>query len=187
MIAMQYSFCLPADYDMGIIRRRIAEKGHFLDNFPNMLFKAYLHAERGEHWESAENLYAPFYVWQNSTGLSDFLGSAGFAGLTQSFGWPSVKSWMVWQAKTSPRIREAVFATREILATVPHSSLDDLRRHGDADVLEDVETRGALASVSGFEPTTWSRVRFRLWAEPVAVPAGAQAYTVGHMSVPGAV
>lgn len=39
MIAMQYSFSLPADYDMSIIDRRIAEKGHLLDNFPNLKFK----------------------------------------------------------------------------------------------------------------------------------------------------
>ena len=33
MIAMQYSFVLPADYDMAIIDRRIREKGPLLDGF----------------------------------------------------------------------------------------------------------------------------------------------------------
>jgi len=28
MIAMQYSLVLPADYDMGIIDRRIGDRGH---------------------------------------------------------------------------------------------------------------------------------------------------------------
>jgi hypothetical protein len=34
MIAMQYSFALPADYDMAIVDRRIAEKGHSSTIFP---------------------------------------------------------------------------------------------------------------------------------------------------------
>ena len=49
MIAMQYSFTLPADYDMATIRRRIAEKRHLLDHFDGLHLKAYLWAERGEH------------------------------------------------------------------------------------------------------------------------------------------
>ena len=40
MLAMQYGFVLPADYDMGIGRRRIAEKSHLLDQFPRRRFKA---------------------------------------------------------------------------------------------------------------------------------------------------
>jgi hypothetical protein len=38
MLAMQYSFTLPADYDMAIIYNRIREKGHLLDDFPNVRF-----------------------------------------------------------------------------------------------------------------------------------------------------
>jgi hypothetical protein len=34
MLAMQYRFVLPADYDMAIIRQRIHERGHLLDGFP---------------------------------------------------------------------------------------------------------------------------------------------------------
>lgn len=47
MIAMQYSFTLPADYDMSIIDRRIRDKGPLLDGFPNLGFKAYLSARKG--------------------------------------------------------------------------------------------------------------------------------------------
>ena len=63
MIAMQYSFTLPADYDMGIIDRRIRDRGPGTDGLPHLGFKAYLSARKGE-FGSAENLYAPFYLWQ---------------------------------------------------------------------------------------------------------------------------
>jgi hypothetical protein len=179
MIAMQYSFTLPADYDMAIIDRRIAERGGTTDNFPKLLFKAYLTARRGE--DSAENLYAPFYVWREPEGLSNFLCGPGFAALTSAFGWPEVATWVVWRAATSPEIAAAQYATRELLTTEPYAPLADLRRRESDDAAADV-AKGALASVAAFEPTTWTRVRFRLWREKRAAEGGMQVYRVGHIS-----
>ena len=188
MIAMQYSFTLPADYDMGIVDRRIAEKGPLLDNFPNLKFKAYLTARtKGGDTPSQENLYAPFYVWSRDEGLSAFLCGEGFVGVTQSFGWPQVRTWIVWRAQLSDRVSQAAFATREILAVAPHAALGELRKRDSDEAFEDVARNGALASVAAFEPTTWTRLRFRLWGErPTAVQAGGQAYKVGHLSLPAA-
>ena len=179
MIAMQYSFTLPADYDMAIIDRRIAEKGGFTDNFPKLLFKAYLAARRGE--DSAENLYAPFYVWRGDEGLSNFICGPGFEGVSGAFGWPRVATWVVWRAETTPEIAGAQYAMRELLATAPYAPLADLRRRESDDVAADV-AKGALASVAAFEPTTWTRVRFRLWREKPETEGGAQVYRVGHVS-----
>src|SRR5579883_2523197 len=179
MIAMQYSFVLPADYDMAIIDRRIAERGASTDNFPKLKFKAYLSARRGE--DGPENLYAPFYLWSEPEGLSDFLGGPGFEALTQAFGWPSVKTWIVWGAEVSPAIGEAKFATREILATPPFARLGEARRR-ESDQAERDVAAGALAAAAGFEPTTWTQVRFRLWRERPPAAAG-QLYRVGHMSL----
>jgi hypothetical protein len=187
MIAMQYSFTLPADYDMAIIERRIAEKGPLLDGFPNLKFKAYLSARReGDGMGSRENLYAPFYVWENGDGLSDFLCGPVFASLTQSFGWPTVRTWVVWRAHLSEKVSRATFATRDLLVTPPFTALDELRRRESDAALEDVQKRDALASVAAFEPTTWTRVRFRLWGDDRAavVGEGTQAYRVGHLSLP---
>jgi hypothetical protein len=186
MIAMQYSFVLPADYDMAIVDRRIAEKGYLLDEFPNLKFKAYLSAEKnGADTGSRENLYAPFYVWNNSLGLSEFLSSAGFAGLAGSYGWPRVMMWAVWRAHLSERVAEARFATREIFPVAPYAPLGEMRQRDSDEAVEDVERGGALAAVAGFEPTSWTRVRFRLWGEkPPAAREGAQNYKVGHLSRP---
>lgn len=188
MIAMQYSFALPADYDMAIVDRRIVEKGPLLDNFPNLKFKAYLTARKGSgHTPSQENLYAPFYVWNQSEGLNDFVCGDGFVAVTQSFGWPQVKTWIVWRAHLAKTIAQAAFATREIAPIAPHAALSELRKRASEEALGDVESGGALASVAGFEPTTWTSVRFRLWGErPTSVAAGAQTYQVGHLSQPAA-
>lgn len=91
MLAMQYSFTLPADYDMAIIRRRISDNGRRMDSLPDLAFKAFLHANRDPQGRGTpENLYAPFYLWKSSAGMNRFLASPGFATLTASFGWPSV-------------------------------------------------------------------------------------------------
>lgn len=185
---MQYSFALPADYDMAIVRQRIASKGHLLDDFDGLHFKAYLHASRDRHaLATRENLYAPFYLWRDSAAMQRFLGSAGFAQLTQAFGWPVIRCWPVWDAYLSPEARHATLASREFDTIAPYSALDVLRQD-DRDALQRDIERGALAALNAFEPTTWTRVRFRLWGEPhPALAAGhRQLYDVGHVSQPKA-
>jgi len=184
MIAMQYSFTLPADYDMSIIDRRIADKGPLLDNLPNLRFKAYLTARRrAGNGPGSDNLYAPFYVWNRDEGLADFVCGPGFAGVAASFDRPSVRTWIVWQAALAATVTQARFASREILGMPEHVSLADLRRRDGDEALAEAGRGGVLASVAAFEPTTWTRVRFRLWAEAPQGQAG-QVYQVGHLSLP---
>lgn len=188
MIAMQYNFVLPADYDMNIIRQRIASKGHLLDDFPNLRFKAYLSADRSRPGlPTRDNLYAPFYLWQNNEGMNAFLGSDGFAGATQAFGWPSIRTWSVWHTSLSPDLSKAVYATREITAIPAYTHLDELRRM-ESDAAQEQISRGALGAVTAFEPTHWTLVRFHLWGEARADLAreGLQLYEVGHVSAPPA-
>jgi hypothetical protein len=181
MLAMQYSFVLPSDYDMGIIERRIRDKGPMLDGFPHLRFKAYLSARKqGGDFESAENLYAPFYLWDHPDGLSNFLSGPGFVGLTRDFGWPAVKTWIVWNAELASDLSEARFASRESEAIPPHADLAQLRTSS----TERAKGSNALADVVGFEPTNWTVLRFRLWRNPPATIAGAQLYDVGHLSLP---
>ncbi|NLS15166.1 DUF4865 family protein [Rhizobium sp. P40RR-XXII] len=188
MIAMQYNFPLPADYDMAIIDRRIRDKGPLLDNLPGLKFKAYLTARKGDAVTASwENLYAPFYVWQQEEGLSDFVCGPGFVALTESFGRPQVNTWVVWRADTSADIRNASFATREVAAIDPNASLAELRKEESEAATQAISNGGALASVVAFEPTHWTLVRFRLLAEPPKDPtrSGVQTYNVGHLSLPG--
>ena len=90
---MQYAITLPADYDMKIIRDRVAKRGHLLDQFPGLHTKAYLILERGVDG-SPINQYAPFYCWNAIDGMTKFLcGGGGFSGVVDSFGRPEVQHW----------------------------------------------------------------------------------------------
>jgi hypothetical protein len=186
MITMQYRIALPADYDMGIIRQRIADKGHLLDDFPNLAFKAYLYADRtAPYAQGRENLYAPFYLWHNTQGMNAFLGSAGFSGVVAAFGRPVVRTWSVWRADVASDLSSAERATREIVPIAPHTSLDMLRET-ECDSAQDDLDRGALAAISAFDPTGWTLLRFRLWRESIQRPVGddVDVYEIGHISQP---
>lgn len=181
MIAMQYSFVLPADYDMAIVRERIATKGPLLDDLPGLVFKAYLY---GEHGESPENLYAPFYLWRDEESMHGFLNGPGFAGVARAFGWPSVRTWTPWHANVGADMRAARHATRATASIAPHSDLAALRVN-EQEYARQALQRGALAVVIGFEPLTWSVVRLCLWRDAPPADGDALHYRVGHLSAPG--
>ncbi|GLQ86650.1 DUF4865 family protein [Dyella flagellata] len=179
MITMQYRIGLPADYDMDIIRRRIAERGHLTDAFPGLAFKAYLYAT------GRENLYAPFYLWHGTEGMNAFLGGEGFAGVVASFGRPTVRTWSAWHAETAPDLSLARQASRAIVPIGAHAALADLRREESAKLQSDLE-RGALAAISAFDPTNWTLMRFRLWRGAIASSEtdSTDVYEIGHVSQP---
>ncbi|WP_371181116.1 DUF4865 family protein [Xanthomonas sacchari] len=180
MIAMQYSIALPADYDMAIIRRRIADKGPLLDTLPGLRFKAYLVADRGDPLLHArQNLYAPFYLWRDAAAMHAFLAGPAFAALCEAFGRPPVQSWMVGTAWTSAALRTARYATRVLQA--PSADLEN-----DTDAVRAPDER-MLATVHGYEPQGWTRLRFHLWHDLPPADDDAHCYAVHHLSAPGAI
>ena len=50
---MQYKILLPDDYDMNIIRQRVSVNGYKTDGFQDLLFKAYLIAEKVDSTKSS--------------------------------------------------------------------------------------------------------------------------------------
>ena len=181
MIAMQYSFSLPADYDMEIIDRRIRDKGPAMDGFPHLGFKAFLSARRGE-FGSRENLYAPFYLWHQPEGASDFICDPGFAALTNAFGRPHIRHWIVWHAHVLSDLAKARFADSQYLAIEPHASLPDLRQQEVDLATKEAGGKHALARIAAFDPYDWTMVRFGLYAEAPPSSDGKQIYRVGHLS-----
>jgi len=171
MLATQYSFTLPADYDMAIIRRRIAAKGPLLDGFPGLVFKAYLWAETSF---SRENLYAPVYLWRDTSGMNRFLEGDGFKGLVAAFGRPAIRMWVPRAQALSPDIASAAWATRRIGAIADDTALSDIPTGTPAP--------GAVASLDAYDPGAWSTLCVHLWRDRPEVDAGIQLYRVGHVS-----
>lgn len=188
LLAMQYRFTLPADYDMTIIRQRIASNGHRLNGFPNLIVKAFAYAARdyngGYH---RDNCYAPFYLWQNPAGMQHFLESPGFAALAQSFGWPVIRTWSVWCAQFRDTVSLASWATRELVNIPPYSSLEQLQQAEVQRITDNIAAKRVLGAFSAFEPTSWSLVRYQLMAScpDQLIGSEIEIYQVGYMAMGG--
>ena len=185
MYAMQYEITVPADYDMGIIRERVATRGHLLDDFDGLALKAYLIRERGVDG-SPVNQYAPFYLWDNTDGMNRFLwGGAGFAGIIDSFGRPAVHHWTGVAAQAGPAREGTPVAATRHTASIDREA--DLVATVES-ALERVEglagTDGVFVTALALDPRHWEVVHLTLWAGPAPAAVDGTRYTVLHTSTP---
>ncbi|WNI33621.1 DUF4865 family protein [Streptomyces sp. ITFR-6] len=183
MHAMQYEITLPADYDMGIIRDRVATRGHLLDDFPGLGVKAYLMRERGE--DSPVNQYAPFYLWSTPEGMNSFLWSPGFQGVVRDFGRPEVRHWTglsFTRGASSAALPRSATRRREPVpesaapADAVEAALEESRRLAKAP--------GAVVTALAVDPLHWELVHFTLWDGPAPEEPG-ERFEVLHVSRPG--
>ncbi|WP_175409630.1 DUF4865 family protein [Streptomyces sp. TRM64462] len=182
MHAMQYEITLPADYDMGVIRHRVATRGHLLDDFPGLGLKAYLIRERADG--APVNQYAPFYLWAAPEGMNAFLWGPGFQGIVDDFGRPEVRHWTGAAygdgpaAGSAPRYavrRRVPIGAGEPPAEAVGRALAAHERLVAAD--------GVVAAAVAVDPRHWELVAFSLWAD--AAPEGAgDVFRVLHVSQP---
>ncbi|MEU6375610.1 DUF4865 family protein [Streptomyces sp. NPDC046909] len=184
MHAMQYEFTLPADYDMGAVRGRVARVGHLLDDWEGLGAKAYLIRERGVHG-SPVNQYAPFYLWDTMAGMNSFLWGGPFQKPCGDFGRPSVRQWtgLAYEeggaagspARVAVRRRQLVPDGVELAAV-----MGDAVREAGRLAAED----GAVLAAAVVDSSRWEVVHVSLWArdEP---KADGEVFQVLHLSAPG--
>jgi hypothetical protein len=184
MHAMQYELTLPADYDMGVVRARVARVGHLLDDWAGLGFKTYLMRERGVHG-SPVNQYAPFYLWNTMEGMNSFLWGGAFQRLSDDFGRPTVQQWtgLAYEeggAASSParwavRRREPV-PDGVVLSEVMEDPVAEVRRLARED--------GAVLAAAAVDSRRWEIVHFSLWDHDTPTADG-DVFEVLHLSAPG--
>lgn len=186
MYAMQYGITLPADYDMKIIRDRVACRGRLTDAYEDLGFKAYLIRERGTEG-SPVNEYAPFYLWKDTGGVNRFLwGGGGFSGIVDDFGRPDVSHWTGAAYRPGPASDTAPRAASRLVRRLP-AGADP--REPVARALEEWEERAAAAGVHtavlAVDPRRWETVLLTLWERtPPAAVIDPDRYEVLHLSAP---
>ncbi|MER6984098.1 DUF4865 family protein [Streptomyces carpinensis] len=187
MHAMQYEVTLPADYDMDVIRDRVARLGHLLDDWEGLGLKAYLMRERGVGG-SPVNQYAPFYLWDTVEGMNSFLWGGPFQGLAGDFGRPTVRQWtgLAYEEGTAGDASAAVAVRHrrpvpEGVVVADHMAdvVSSTRRLADRD--------GAVLAAAAVDTSRWESVHFSLWThrDAEAPEAEGEVFHVLHVSRPG--
>ncbi|TDD73915.1 DUF4865 family protein [Actinomadura darangshiensis] len=189
MYAKQYEITLPADYDMGIIRKRVADYGHILDDRAGLALKAYLIRERGVNG-SPVNQYAPFYLWNDTAAMGEFLfGGGGFQGIIRDFGRPTVRHWTSVATEPGPARAMPPRTASRRLTTIP-SGADPKGMATAAYIQHEIDTLRETArhadvhtAALAVDPHHWQLMRFILWQEAVPETEDAtERYEVLHLS-----
>jgi hypothetical protein len=182
---MQYDVRFPHDYDMTVVRERVATRGHLLDDLPGLGLKAYL--VRDVAAGPPVSSYSPFYLWTEHDAAARFLwGGGGFAGIVRDFGRPPVRTWLGGGYAGG----DATAATTAVVRTDPVATGDDL-----VVTLERAATRtreaaavsGVLAAAHLVDPTSWTLTTLSLLASPAAAAdLSGDVFEVLHVSAPEA-
>ncbi|ROS42764.1 DUF4865 family protein [Amycolatopsis thermoflava] len=174
MYAKQYEIALPADYDMGIIRRRVAERGHALDGRAGLGLKAYLLRE-------SPNQYAPFYLWRDPGRMAEFLvGGGGFENIVRDFGRPVVRHWTGLAFQPGPaRDRTPRHASR--LVTPVGADAAAAVEEALAGLSATARGSGVHSAALALDPHHWQLVRFVLGEHD---GEATERYEVLHLSAP---
>ncbi|MFF0013753.1 DUF4865 family protein [Streptomyces sp. NPDC005374] len=184
MHAMQYELTLPADYDMEVIRARVARVGHLLDDWPGLGFKTYLMRERGVSG-SPVNQYAPFYLWDTVDGMNTFLWEGAFQKVSNDFGRPSVRQWTGLSYAEGGAVdipaRSAVRRSQSVpdgveLAEVMAEAVGETERLARED--------GVVFAAAAVDTARWELTQFSLWTHE-APKADGEVFEVLHVSAPG--
>ncbi|MFB7509955.1 DUF4865 family protein [Streptomyces broussonetiae] len=185
MHAMQYEFTLPADYDPGIIRSRVARVGHLLDGWDGLGVKTYLLRERGV-LGSPVNQYAPFYLWNTVEGMNSFLwGEGAFERTVADFGRPAVRQWtgLAFEEGTATRCAPA-FAVRRRQPVPQGVELAAFMADATGETERLAAEDGAVLAAAAVDTHAWELVHFSLWEQDVPKAAG-DVFQVLHLSAPG--
>jgi len=162
MLAMQYGFDFPDDFDLDSVRKRISEIGARFDGLPGLHLKAFLVAACSG---AAPNRYAPFYLWNDPAGMTAFLMSDSFRAVAAKYGRPKVRSWSPIAHQHGPaRAMTPTFATQQFIDLPPNTDLV------------------ALAATERDDPHAWQLTRTALWSSAPQGIADARTFELRYLA-----
>lgn len=153
MYAMQYEIKLPNDYDMDIIRNRVKMNGFKTDKFPGLSLKAYLIKEKDHN--NITNIYAPFYLWNDSEGMNKFIFDGYYDNIISSFGWQKISIGIKYEGKIEKNIKKSRYLVEEYIDIQPVSSIKKLDIKSSFECYENT-----LSEVIIYNPEKWKVVKF---------------------------
>lgn len=182
MIIVHYAHRLPADHDLGALRRWLKERGAVWDAVPELYFKAFLLREAGRFGATA-NSCASLYLWRQDRAFRDWLVRGGYKIVTDSFGRAEIETFFALDAFRG-NAGEARFLYRDDIAVPLDADLTDAFAREMELARERATQPDVISAIVGLDPCNWKFVRVLLSAaEPDATARGV-AYQIAHLSRP---
>ena len=182
MIIVHYAHRLPADHDLGALRRWLKERGAVWDAVPELYFKAFLLREAGRFGAIANN-FSSLYLWPHDKAFRDWLVRGGYRIVTDPFGRAEIETFFALDAFRG-EAGEARFLYRDDIAIALDADLTDAFSSEIERARERATQPDVVAAIVGLDPCNWKFVRVLLSeAEPDASARGV-AYQIAHLSRP---
>ena len=177
MIAMQYKILLPADYNMNIIKSRVADNGYKTDGFEGLKYKFYLITEKGEQG-AVQNSYCPLYLWKESGGMNKFLFEGFYDNIIGSFGWQRVHTGVPLIAGFKEPLKDFKYLYEKTGVIKPQVSLNGFKERLAQDTAMD-----GLEYVAVYNPDLWTYNAYYFLEDPGRVKeSGGTIYRILHIS-----
>lgn len=188
MLAMQYAFGFNETFDMGTIRKRVAERGPVFDRLSGLVQKSFLCTDRSGRGPvpAAVNQYATFYLWRTPEAAAQFLTGELFEAVVHAFGRPQVRLMPVLCFDVGDTTRPPAVAGHMQVSAPQDMKLGDLSRR-ERDIHRGaMERPGVFSHVAALDPERWDVVRFTLYHGPdrMSGDPAEHAYELLHLSVP---
>jgi Domain of unknown function (DUF4865) len=181
MMIIHYGHRLPANYDIALIRKRAAARGHLFDAVPELHFKGFLLRERGRYGAISSE-YSSLYLWRTDEGFRNFLVEGRYKSVTDSFGRAAIETNFALDARKGNG-REARFACKEV-HDIPLDT--DLTSAFAAEIARNREIAaepGTVAAAVGVDPQNWRFTRVLLTENEASRREGV-AYQVLYLAKP---
>jgi hypothetical protein len=182
MIIVHYAHRLPADHDLGALRRWLKERGAVWDAVPELYFKAFLLREAGRFGAIANN-FSSLYLWPHDKAFRDWLVRGGYRIVTDPFGRAEIETFFALDAFRG-EAGEARFLYRDDIAIALDADLTDAFAREIELARERATHADVVSAIVGLDPRNWKFVRVLMSeAEPDASARGI-AYQIAHLSRP---
>ncbi|OWY30631.1 DUF4865 family protein [Herbaspirillum robiniae] len=181
MLIAHYEHRLPADYDLGIIRNRAAQRGKLWDDTPGLFFKAFLLREPGR-FGAAAGSYSSLYLWQSQQAFVGFV-STRFRSVTDSFGRPQIQTHFALDARRGQG-SVARLAYRQDIDIPRDADLADVLASEAAHNERAAGQPAVVAAAVGVDVERWRLTRVLLSEGELAAGPGAVAYQVLYLAQP---
>jgi len=182
MFIVHYGHRLPANYDIGLIRKRAAERGHLFDATPELHFKGFLLRER-DHYGASTSEYSSLYLWRKDEGFRNFLVDGRYKSVTDSFGRAAIETRVALDARKGSG-RSARFAYKQeqdipLDADLTSVFAVEIERNAAA-----AQRKGTVAAAVGVDVQSWRITRVLLSEEEPDAGASGVAYQVLYLAKP---